>query len=167
MNVRTKSLDAFERIVARFDSQMFVVTARHGASSAGCLIGFATQCSIAPARFLVCLSKQNATARVAARAEMLVVHPLRRHQHELARLFGEETGEEIDKFAHCQWHPGPAGTPILDGCDWFAGNVVDRVDLGDHIGHVLEITDGAELETASPGPLGFQAVRDLDAGHDA
>ena len=31
---------------------------------------------------------------------------------EIAELFGSETGDEVDKFARCAWHEGPAGLPI-------------------------------------------------------
>ena len=32
--------------------------------------------------------------------------------------------------------------PVLLDCDWFAGSIVDRVDLGDHVGFVLDVTSG-------------------------
>jgi len=161
------SIEAFEAIVARFDSQMYVVTARHGDERAGCLVGFATQGSIEPKRFVVCISKTNATAQVVAATGVLVVHPLRRSQLHLAKLFGEETGEEVDKFARCGWRPGPDATPVLDGCDWFAGRIIERLDLGDHVGHLIEIVSASEASQPSPGGLGFQDVQDLDAGHEA
>ncbi len=47
----------------------------------------------------------------------------------------------MDKFLSCAWAPGPGGAPVLEGCDWFAGTVRDRVELGDHVGFVLDVTD--------------------------
>lgn len=47
---------------------------------------------------------------------MLVVHLVPREAEDLANLFGEQTGDETDKFERCDWSPGPEGTPILSEC---------------------------------------------------
>jgi flavin reductase (DIM6/NTAB) family NADH-FMN oxidoreductase RutF len=158
--------DAFERIVATIDVPMFVVTASVDDERDGCLVGFATQCSINPPRFLVCLSNKNRTTRIARRAEGLAVHVLRADQHELAELFGGETGDEVDKLSQAQWRDGPYA-PILEGCDWFAGPVLAHVDdFGDHEGFVVDVQH-AEDAAARDEQLGFQAVKDVEPGHDA
>lgn len=156
--------DPFEAIATSLDGPMIVATATDGREHAGCLIGFHTQCSIDPRRWLVCVSKKNRTYRIAAHAEYLVVHFLRADQHALAFVFGDETGDETNKFAQCAWRPGPGGTPILAGCDWLAGKVIERRDLGDHVGHVLEVIDCAREHPAAP-QLGFQSVRGVPPGH--
>ena len=159
-------MSAFDDLVRRLDYPMFVVTTYDGTTPAGCLVGFATQCSIDPARFLVCLSDKNQTHRVAAGAETLAVHVLRAEQHDLAALVGGETGDEVDKFARCAWSEGPGGVPVLDECaGWFAGRVLERSVLGDHTGLLLEPFAGSD-----PGDvrlLRFEHVRDLDPGHEA
>src|SRR5919106_332536 len=100
---------------------MFIVTVAAGGERAGCLVGFATQCSIDPPRFLICLSDKNRTFRVARDADLLIVHLVPQEADDLAELFGSETGDEIDKFARCGWSPGPGGAPVLDACgNWFA-----------------------------------------------
>jgi len=145
------------------DYPMYIVTVD---GPAGCLVGFATQCSIAPPRFLVCLSKQNHTYRAAAGADAVAVHSLSRAERDLAALFGTCTGDEVDKFARCRWRPGHLGVPILERAPaWFVGRIVDRVDLGDHAGLLLEPSDVGGRTPASP--LMFSAVRDLEAGHPA
>ena len=112
----------FARLIGRLDYSMLIVTATHGNDRDGCLIGFATQVSIQPARFLVCLSVKNRTYRLAAQAATLVIHPVPEDAEDLAVLFGGETGDEVDKFARCRWEPGPDGTPVLSDVDsWFAG----------------------------------------------
>ncbi|MER7729181.1 flavin reductase family protein [Streptomyces sp. NPDC096323] len=120
------------------DCPLYVVTAEAAGERAGCLVGFGSQCSIRPARFIVWLSKANRTYRVAARADRLAVHLLSRDQDRLARLFGGETGDRTDKFAEAAWHPGPGGAPVLDEAPaWFVGRVETRVDGGDHVGFLL------------------------------
>ncbi len=159
--------DAYHCLVSHLDNPMFVVTAVSERGRAGCLVGFATQCSIHPPRWYVGISKLNRTFDIAAQAEVVVVHALVRENLGLARLFGEETGDDIDKFSRTGWHTGPDGrSVVLDECPrWFAGQVVGRYDPGDHLGLVLA-PFAAECRDQGP-QLGFQGVRDLEPGHPA
>ncbi|MGW8885873.1 flavin reductase family protein [Streptomyces sp. NPDC055749] len=128
-------LDPFTDVL---DCPLYVVTAEAAGERAGCLVGFGSQCSIRPPRFVVWLSNANRTYRVAARADRLAVHLLRHDQVHLARLFGGETGDSTDKFARTAWHPGPGGAPVLDEAPaWFVGRVENRLDGGDHVGYLL------------------------------
>jgi flavin reductase (DIM6/NTAB) family NADH-FMN oxidoreductase RutF len=129
----------FDHLMSILDYPMFIVTARHGDERSGCLIGFATQCSIHPPRFLACLSDKNHTYRIARGADHLAVHFVPSDAIALAELFGGETGDEVDKFARTGWREGPLGLPILDECEnWFVGAVHERIDFGDHVGFVLD-----------------------------
>lgn len=155
----------FEELVGQLDYQMFIVTVCAGEDRAGCLVGFATQASIDPARFLVGLSRRNRTFRVACDASTLVVHFVPDDADDLAQLFGGETGDEVDKFARCEWRAGPDGAPVLERLDhWFAGRVLERVDLGDHVGFLLEPIEGE----ASGGqrPFTFHRAKRIEPGHE-
>ena len=85
----------------------------------GCLVGFTTQCSIQPPRFLVCLSKVNHSYFVSEQARAMAIHLLGRDQGDLAELFGSTSGDRLDKFEQCKWRPGRRGprfsTPVLPG----------------------------------------------------
>ncbi|MDQ3877192.1 MAG: flavin reductase family protein, partial [Actinomycetota bacterium] len=112
-------------ISSHLDYPMFIVTASNEDEIAGCLVGFVTQCSISPARFAVWISKQNHTHRVAMESDLLTVHVVPSDAEELARLFGEETGDEIDKFARVAWSRHRAGGVVIEGVgDWFSGSVL-------------------------------------------
>lgn len=166
--VRRVDDEVFARFVGPLDYPMYVLTVAGPAGSrpSGCLVGFATQCSIAPPRFLVCLSKKNHTFRSAHAARLVAVHLLGSDDHDVAKLFGTETGDEIDKFEHCSWTEGPEGVPVLERCStWFVGRIHDRIDLGDHEGLVLEPIQlsGTTRDTV----LMFSNVSDLEAGHPA
>jgi flavin reductase (DIM6/NTAB) family NADH-FMN oxidoreductase RutF len=164
---RPDGADAFEQLVALLDYPIYVVTTRADGESAGCLVGFSSQVSIRPRRFLVGLSKRNHTYRIAERATHLAVHLVPRRHCELARLFGGETGDRTDKFARCTWRPGPHGLPILaDAAGWFVGEVLSRYDVGDHVGFVLDPVAGSapdEFEQL----VTFSDVQDLEPGHEA
>jgi flavin reductase (DIM6/NTAB) family NADH-FMN oxidoreductase RutF len=148
------------------DYPMFIVTARAGDELAGCLVGFATQCSIDPLRFIACLSDKNRTFRVAQQTDVLAVHVVPEGADALAELFGSRTGDEVDKFAQVPWTAGPDGVPVLDDCgNWFAGRVVNRVDTGDHWAFVLEPIRGAD--DRAEGAFTFQEARWMEPGHEA
>ncbi len=157
----------FNELVGELDYPMFIVTTRSDAGElAGCLVGFATQCSIDPSRFLVCISTANRTYRAAGAAEALGVHFVPSTATALVELFGGQTGDEVDKFAHCEWREGPAGVPILAECrNWFVGSVLDRLPLGDHVGFVL---DPLEVQLEVPqAEFNFHRARRIEPGHEA
>jgi flavin reductase (DIM6/NTAB) family NADH-FMN oxidoreductase RutF len=161
------SRDSFAGVCDSLDYPMTIVTAFDGRERSGCLVGFQTQCSIAPRRWIVCISKTNHTFAVAGRSEWLIVHLLREDQHGLAQFFGAVTGDAIaphEKFEYAPWHPGPGGTPILEGCDWLAGRILERIDGGDHVAYLLEITEAGEVH-APARQLGSLAARDIQPGH--
>jgi flavin reductase (DIM6/NTAB) family NADH-FMN oxidoreductase RutF len=81
----SRSRDTVHELVSELDYPMFIVTVAAAGERAGCLVGFATQCSIDPPRFLVCLSDKNRTYRVAQAADAMVVHLVPRAAEELAR----------------------------------------------------------------------------------
>jgi flavin reductase (DIM6/NTAB) family NADH-FMN oxidoreductase RutF len=155
------------QLTSQLDAPLVVVTTTDGRERGGCVVGFHTQCSIEPGRFAVWLSKANHTYRVGLLAERFAVHFLTDADHEVAALFGEQTGDEMDKFAACEWQPGDGGVPLLDACpNRFVGRRVALLDEGsDHVCMVLE-----PIEVSSSGPfrpLRHSQVTDLDAGHPA
>lgn len=161
------SAAAFDSVVTRLDGPLIVVTTVSGDERAGCLVGFHIQCSIEPLRYALWLSRANHTHRVALFATKLALHFLGRDDHDLATLFGATTGDDIDKFARCEWTPGPGGVPLLARCEnrivlerssWWA-------DSGDHVCVVGEVT--AATSTDDLVPLRLSHVQDITAGHTA
>jgi flavin reductase (DIM6/NTAB) family NADH-FMN oxidoreductase RutF len=158
--------ETFQRLVAQLDYPMFIATVAVGGELSGCLIGFATQSSIHPPRFLAGISDKNHTFRVAQSADSMAIHLVPEDAADLAELFGGETGDEIDKFARCEWRHGPEGVPLLDRCpNRFVGRIVERFDFGDHVGMVLE-PFFAEADDHS-AQLGFHRAKRIDPGHEA
>ncbi|MGW5735270.1 MULTISPECIES: flavin reductase family protein [Streptomyces] len=152
----------------RLDYPMFVVTAAAGEAPAGCLVGFGSQCALDPPRFAVWLSKANHTYRVARDASFLGVHLLRRDQHSLARLFGGECGERVDKFADVRWEPRSGGAPVLmDSCAWWVGRIERYADWGDHVGFLLEPVEAGADPPPHEDLLRLSDVTDLTPGHPA
>jgi len=157
----------FDDIIRRLDTPLVVVTTAANGQRSGCLVGFHCQCSIEPLQYAVWISAANFTHHVAVDASVVAVHFLDEADHDLAELFGGETGDVVDKFASCEWTEGPGGVPLLDR----ARNriVLERTALvdagGDHVCFV-----GAPVETTSSGnirPLRLTDADDIEPGHSA
>ncbi len=154
----------FARLYADVDATMLIVTCAAAGERAGCLIGFATQASIDPPRFLACISRKNRTFRIASQASTLIVHLVDEQASDLAELFGGSSGDEVDKFAQVEWRRGPGGAPLLERLPtWFAGRVLERIPLGDHTGFLLEPIEGAARRGEQP--LRFHRARRIAPGH--
>ena len=147
-------------MIDELDYPMYIATV----PGDGCLVGFATQCSIDPPRFLACLSNKNRTYRLARDAEHLALHFVPAERTDLAELFGGETGDELDKLARCEWREGPGGVPLLAGCPYLVGRIRDCFDLGDHAAFELDVTDACGVPA---DPLRFQEAKRIDPGHEA
>jgi flavin reductase (DIM6/NTAB) family NADH-FMN oxidoreductase RutF len=165
--------ERFGAMMGVLDGPLVIVTtiSRRG-ERAGCLVGFTTQASMDPPRFLVLLSRRNHTFGVARDADLLAVHLVPGARHDLAEQFGSETGDRIDKFATVGWSEGPGGVPLVEGCPhWFVGRILNQRAYGyqdcDHVPFLLE-----PIEVSDPGSLGEELLRlsgvtDLEPGHEA
>jgi len=160
----TEAEDALAELLGGLDRTLWILTVAGGGERSGCLMGFATQASLEPPRFLACVSRANHTFGLVEDAGHVAVHACPDEPDlALARLFGEETGDEIDKFARCEWRQGPEGQPVLDGVPaWFVGRIESRHDLGDHVGLLLS---PLAVEGELTDVLTFDRAQDLDAAH--
>lgn len=158
----------FATFADRIDYPMLVVTAEADGERSGCLVGFASQVSIDPARYMVLLSKRNRTYDVARRASALAVHAIPAERRDVAELFGGTTGYDVDKLAEVRWTHGPANTALIDACPLrFVGSILRTDELGDHVGFTLTpLPDDGGPAPAGP-LLTFQQVRDLTPGREA
>jgi flavin reductase (DIM6/NTAB) family NADH-FMN oxidoreductase RutF len=154
-----------DTLTSELEYPMVIVTTVAEGERSGCLVGFHTQCSIHPARWAVWISKANHTHLVALRASVLAVHFPSVDDCDLAELFGEATGDEVDKFSRCDWTVGPEGVPLLDRIpNRFVGTVVDTLDDGgDHRCFIVGLDDVRHEHPLRQ--LGFQSVRGFHPGH--
>lgn len=158
-------LHGLSAMLTDLDDPLVVVTTASRDERSGCLVGFLTQCSIDPPRLIVFLSDKNHTYRTALAAQALAVHFIDRDQTSLAELFGGATGDDLDKFARCDWRDGPHGMPVLtDVRNWIVGRIIDHIDGGDHVGFLLR-----PVAVHREGPLEqlrFHHIDHIDPGHE-
>ena len=56
--------------------------------------------------------------------------------------------------------------PVISGVwGWIAGRVLERIDAGDHVAHLLDPIDAGVGDDSEP--LTLRQVSDLDPGHPA
>jgi flavin reductase (DIM6/NTAB) family NADH-FMN oxidoreductase RutF len=135
---------------ADYSLQVVTTTSASGEPS-GCVVGFITQCSIAPPRLLVCISKVNHTYFASESSDAVAVHLIGRDQIQLASLFAEESGDTVDKFSQCAWHYGITGSPVLSECAaWLETVIISRTSVGDH--------EALLVRPVAGGPGTYQSV---------
>jgi flavin reductase (DIM6/NTAB) family NADH-FMN oxidoreductase RutF len=132
-----------EAITRLAEYPLYVVTTSLGDEVSGCLAGFVTQSSIRPVRFIVCVSKVNHTFRIVERSTSLALHLLGSDQGWIASLFGEISGNEMEKFAEVKWSRGITGAPVLSACAaWVEGSIINRMSAGDHEAFLMTVANG-------------------------
>ena len=159
--------DEFGQFIDGVRFPMYVVTAASRWERSGCLLAFASRVAVERPRYLVSISQKNHTCDVARESSYLGVHLLGSDQHDLAELFGGETGDSTDKFARCAWRPGPGEVPLLDDCPrHVVGRILEQHPLGDHVGFLLEPVAAATPRSGTE-PLMLDDVQDVEPGHPA
>lgn len=166
--------DRFDQLVARLDAGMVVVTVAAGDERDGCLVGFHSQASIDPRRYVVWLSRANRTFRLASSeaATHLAVHVLSASDPDLAERFGGQTADDpgVDKLADLPWTAGPGGVPLVDALpERLVGRIVAQAPVagGDHVAFVLEPVLAEAAAGATEPPLRLHQATDIDPGHPA
>jgi flavin reductase (DIM6/NTAB) family NADH-FMN oxidoreductase RutF len=141
-----------------------VTTISSAGEPSGCMVGFATQCSIDPPRFLICISKVNHTYFASLHSDAVALHLIGQDQIPLASLFAESSGDDVDKFARCRWHLGTTGAPLLADCvAWLEGTVIRRWSVGDHQALLVRPVAGGAGDQRDV--LTVRHAPDFQAGH--
>ena len=160
--------EAIGELVDRADPPLYVVTTAAAGERAGCVVGFATQASIDPPRFLVAISKANRTwqrrprPRATSRCICSGASGLMSSTCSAARPVTRSTSSNSAIGPRAT-----AGVPLLDGAAaWFVGRVIERFDFGDHVGHLLQPVRGGTA-TTSPDAVTLHDADDLSPGHPA
>ena len=94
------------------------------------------------------------------------MHFLGESDRELARHFGTQSEDDVDKFADVGWSPGPGGVPLVDDLPhrltMRRSMILD--DGGDHVcvtGEVLDVDGGDDFV-----PLRLSDAADWEPGHE-
>ena len=128
---------------------MYVLTAREDGRDYGCLVNTAMEVSRNPGRIAVCLVKRNLTCEVLQRTGIFNFCALTEAApYEIFHRFGMTSSRKVEKFADFP-HLGRSANGLAYLTDhanmYLSAQVVETVDLGDHILFIGRITEDAVL----------------------
>ena len=130
-------------------SGMYVLTTREEGRDYGCLVNTAMEVSRNPGRIAVCLVKRNLTCEVLQRTGIFNFCALTEDApYELFHRFGMTSSRKVEKFADFP-HLGRSANGLAYLTDfanmYLSAQVVETVDLGDHILFIGQITEDVVL----------------------
>ena len=138
---------------------MYVLTAQEEDRDYGCLVNTAMEVSRNPGRIAVCLVKKNLTCEVLQRTHLFNFCALTEDApYEIFRRFGMTSSRKTDKFADFP-HLGRSSNGLAYLTDhanmYLSAQVVETVDLGDHILFIGQITEDVVLSDAPTCTLDY------------
>ena len=130
-------------------SGMYVLTTLEDGRDYGCLVNTAMEVSRNPGRIAICLVKRNLTCEVLQRTGIFNFCALTEDApYDLFRRFGMTSSRKTEKFADFP-HLGRSTNGLAYLTDfanmYLSAQVVETVDLGDHILFIGQITEDVVL----------------------
>ena len=130
-------------------SGMYVLTTLEDGRDYGCLVNTAMEVSRNPGRIAVCLVKRNLTCDVLQRTHFFNFCALTEDApYDIFRRFGMTSSRKTEKFADFP-HLGRSTNGLAYLTDfanmYLSAQVVETVDLGDHILFIGQITEDVVL----------------------
>jgi flavin-dependent trigonelline monooxygenase, reductase component len=145
----------FRHVLGHFLTGVTVATACGPAGEpVGMTVNAFMSASLDPPLVLLSVARSAASFTAMETARRYAVHILSEEQRDISAAFARSAADGADKFAEIRWSRAKDGLPLLD--DYLARlecTIVDRVELGDHVGYVGRV-DAASARTGG-GPLGF------------
>ena len=137
----------------KFQSGLYVVSARDGEDYGACVINTGLQVTSTPLQVMVAVNKQNHTEGVIAKAGhfALTVITEEADMPYIGR-FGFRTSTDFDKFGGIEAAETILGDPYTPACSAcvVACEVVQTLDVGTHTIFVGEVKDAETLSSANP-----------------
>ena len=106
-----------------------------------------------PMRISVCLNKNNLTHEYINSSGLFSVSILGQEHFDKVRIFGYQSGRNVDKFANVNYILGKNGCPILTDCIGYleASVIWDKtVDVGTHTLFIADVTSGRLAANEQP-----------------
>lgn len=145
---------------------LYVVSSRHNDKLNGYISNAVFQVTAEPPQFAVCCSKNNYTADLISRSNILSISILKKDvSSKLIGTFGYKSGRDIDKFVDVRFKTGAAGSPILleDSLAWFECRVVNTFDVGTHLIFIAQIIENDIIDKTGE-PLTYAYYREMRNG---
>ena len=132
---------------------LYVLTARCGSFSNGCIINTLAQVTSSPNRVSVTVNKSNYTCFMIAQSGRFNVSMIDTTAgFEMFTHFGFSSGRWEDKLYGTEFKYAENGVPYIpyNTCAYLSGEVVQQIDLGTHIMFIADVTAGEVLSDNAP-----------------
>ena len=139
----------FETEMRNLTYGLFVLSAKDGDKTSGCIINTAMQVTDTPLKMCICVNKDSYTGQLIQRSRKFVVSVLDEDaDFEIFRHFGFQCGRDCDKFG--SWEDKgftPEGIPYVSrGANaWIECEVDEEIDLGTHMMYIAFVHDAKIL----------------------
>jgi flavin reductase (DIM6/NTAB) family NADH-FMN oxidoreductase RutF len=144
--------DAFRDVMGRFATGISVITTLDRAGRpAGITVSAMSSVSLEPPLVMVALARTRFITPLVAERGRFAVNVLRHDQQAVSDCFAHApVSPGRDEFCGADWHPGPAGLPLLEATlATLECSVVQTFSVGDHelfIGRVDSLEVHAEAD---------------------
>ena len=131
---------------------MYVLTAKDGEKSNGCIINTLEQVTTTPNKVTIAVNKSNYTHYMILKTGRFNASILsEKADFDTFKHFGFQSGRDVDKFSNYPAEISENGIPyITKGTNGFiSAEVISTVDLGTHTLFVANVTDGKVLSDDS------------------
>ncbi|MBX3438824.1 MAG: flavin reductase [Planctomycetaceae bacterium] len=146
---------AIASLLGRVPSGLFVLTARNAdGEETGLLASWVQQAGFDPPVLTVAVNKKRFVHDWLAAVPHLALSGIGETQKNLVGHFGRGFEPGSPAFTGLQVEHTGKGAPVLvEAIGWMAGDVLDSMDVGDHIVYAIRITEasvGPRLESEKP-----------------
>ena len=158
----TRPLELFRRL----STGVYVIGVSHAGRSNAFTAAWITQVSFDPLLVALAINPKNLSHDLLQQSGAFALNVLKRHQLDLARHFGTQSGRDLDKLAQQRWRPGTLGAPILhDAAAYLECRVTGTISAGDHVIVLGKVVGGEVIDDTAEVML-YAHTGDLDGSSE-
>lgn len=159
-----------KRLLMTITQGVYVIGVTEGDRKNAFTASSVMQVSLNPPMLALAVNPHNASFPMLVAGGLFAITVLRSGQQALADFFGTHSGRDENKLASVQWHPSPAGAPVLDdGLSYLDCRALAKHPAGDHVIIVAEVTGGDFLidgKVKEAYPLRYDELGDMDGSDE-
>ncbi|MCA9061258.1 MAG: flavin reductase, partial [Planctomycetaceae bacterium] len=150
----TPEISPLAAAVGRIPSGVFILVAGNGAgATTGLLASWIQQASFSPPQVTVAVNQSRYLNEWLTDGSSVTLNQVAKGDNSLFRHFGKGFEPDADAFAGVEHVPASNGLPTLPiALSVLQGTVSGRMDAGDHVIYLIDVTDGMIQATDGSEP---------------
>jgi len=145
---------------------LYIISSKKSDKLSGYISNTVMQVTSDPVQFAVCCNKNNYTAGLIHDSKTFSISALQKDtKDDMIRLFGYNSGRDVDKFEKVNYLTGLTGVPIVteDTIVWFECELVQTYDVGSHLVFIGKTIKGDTIDI-NLEPLTYSYYREVKKG---